>query len=169
MMKKICSYLTNKLNLSEEINEIMYYGMFVLVTNLASIISVLFIGDLLGEFKHTLMFIVSFIPLRLYIGGYHASTPIKCYVYFNVISSIFILLFKANINRVVLTFVTVLLLLVVFLQIYINKQSAVIKIVVCTNIFVAILLINYSYNAPLLLGMIMAIMLYEFEYITKKY
>ena len=55
-MKRICRYLTNTLSLSENAYELMYYGMFVVVTNLLSILSIMIIGYLLDELKNTIVF-----------------------------------------------------------------------------------------------------------------
>lgn len=60
--------------------EIYQYGINMLLTGIIDFISILFIGILWGSLIECICFVTMFIPLRQYAGGYHASTPKKCYI-----------------------------------------------------------------------------------------
>ena len=165
MMKEICKYITKSLNLDHETYKVMYYGLFVCVTNVASILSVLFIGFLLGEFKNTLYFLMGFIPLRLFIGGYHASTPFKCYWYFNIVSTCFILLFKYITFTHILMPITMILLVVVFVQVRGANESTSYKAEIIILLYAVLMLVlkNCGWYHVYLWSVVLNILLYELK------
>lgn len=44
------------------------------------LLSYAILGLLLGKLPQLIVFLIAFIPLREYSGGYHASTKLKCYI-----------------------------------------------------------------------------------------
>ncbi len=164
-MKEICKYITKSLNLDHETYEVMYYGLFVCATNVASILSVLFIGFLLGEFKNTLYFLIGFIPLRLFVGGYHASTPTKCYWYFNFVLTWFILLFKYVTSTHILMPITMILLFVVFVQVRGANESTAYKVEIMVLLYVVLMffLKNCVWYHVYLWSIVLNVLLYELK------
>lgn len=61
--------------------EIYIYGINQILVSLFNVSSALIIGMILGVFFEIAIFIVSYIPLRSFAGGYHAKTPLRCYVF----------------------------------------------------------------------------------------
>lgn len=55
------------------------YGIDLFISSFLEIISILVIAAILGNFIETVLLFVFFIPLRIYAGGYHADTKLKCY------------------------------------------------------------------------------------------
>ncbi len=55
------------------------YGLDIFVSSVLEIISILVISVFVGNFVETLLFFLTFVPLRIYAGGYHADTKLKCY------------------------------------------------------------------------------------------
>ena len=49
------------------------------ITVLLNLISTIVIGVIVGKVFESIAFLVFYIPLRSYVGGYHASTPRSCY------------------------------------------------------------------------------------------
>lgn len=49
------------------------------ITVLINLISTIVIGVIAGNVFESIAFLVFYIPLRSYAGGYHASTPRRCY------------------------------------------------------------------------------------------
>ena len=49
------------------------------ITVLLNLISTIVIGVIAGKVFESIAFLVFYIPLRSYVGGYHASTPRRCY------------------------------------------------------------------------------------------
>lgn len=68
--------------------EIYLFGLEQLFTTLLNIITTVIIGILLGEFWQGFLFVVLFMVLRSYAGGYHASTSARCYLLTSVIIAI---------------------------------------------------------------------------------
>lgn len=59
--------------------ELYEYGFNMGITILFNIISTVIIGVIIGRVFESIAFLVFYIPLRSYAGGYHASTPWRCY------------------------------------------------------------------------------------------
>lgn len=55
------------------------YGIDLFISSFLEIISILVIAAILGNFIETVLLFVFFVPLRIYAGGYHADTKLKCY------------------------------------------------------------------------------------------
>lgn len=56
------------------------YGLDVFISSVLEIISILIISAAVGNFVETILFFVAFVPLRVYAGGYHADTKLRCYL-----------------------------------------------------------------------------------------
>ena len=48
---------------------------------LLNILTALFIGILFGETLQIILFMLAYIPLRSYAGGWHSRTPLRCYIF----------------------------------------------------------------------------------------
>ena len=84
MFVNISEKITNRLirdNVIDDCNrEIYLFGVEQFLTTVLNIITTLVIGIVLGELWQSLLFVLLFMALRTYAGGYHASTPIGCYL-----------------------------------------------------------------------------------------
>lgn len=84
--KKITEIVINRIILWLEVNnciskgeeEIVRYGLEQGLSALVGMIVILLTGYVMGVFIQSCIFIVLFIPLRMYAGGYHASTRSGC-------------------------------------------------------------------------------------------
>ena len=56
------------------------YGINIFFSSFFEIFSILLIAAFIGNFIETLLLFGAFIPLRIYAGGYHADTKMKCYL-----------------------------------------------------------------------------------------
>ncbi len=56
------------------------YGLEVMLSSLLEILSILIFSVFIGNFFETVLLFAAFIPLRIYAGGYHANTKLKCYL-----------------------------------------------------------------------------------------
>lgn len=80
--------------ISSDDRDIYRYGVqqgCVLLLNLLSIIT---IGLLCGMLIESILFMLVFVPLRTYAGGYHAKTHIRCYVYSMLTITVILLTMK---------------------------------------------------------------------------
>ncbi|MCM1125160.1 MAG: accessory gene regulator B family protein [Lachnospiraceae bacterium] len=72
--------MTTKWYSEEERNEIIAYGQERGRVILISLLIALILGSLFGIMAQSIIFLLTFCPLRRYAGGYHASTQERCYV-----------------------------------------------------------------------------------------
>lgn len=84
MFEKIAEYITNRwMNhnvIRTEEREVYQFGIKQLLEFLFSGLAVIGLGIVFSELAGCLIFSATFISLRMYAGGYHASTPIRCFV-----------------------------------------------------------------------------------------
>lgn len=78
---KIGNNLVNSKIIKAEDIEIYIYGINQILVSILNIASALIIGLFFGVFLEVAVFMVSYIPLRTFAGGYHSKTPLRCYVF----------------------------------------------------------------------------------------
>ena len=77
--EKIASrLLKNKVILKED-KEIYVYGFKSGFTLFLNLLTAFIVGFVFGMILQSIVFMISYIPLRSYAGGFHASTPWRCY------------------------------------------------------------------------------------------
>lgn len=62
----------------EDNQAVMAYGLFVILFNTAAALVTVLVGAVLGTFSATALTFLTSGSLRLFTGGYHCSSPIKC-------------------------------------------------------------------------------------------
>ena len=84
MLSKVSECLAGKLAKSniikEEDLEVYQFGIESFLMKACHLISYVTIGLLFRRLPELLVFLLAFIPLRECSGGYHARTPLKCYI-----------------------------------------------------------------------------------------
>ena len=78
---KIGNNLVHSGVIKEEDAEIYIYGINQILTSELNVSSALIIGLIFGVFPEIAVFMAANIPLRSFAGGYHAKTPLSCYVF----------------------------------------------------------------------------------------
>ncbi len=61
--------------------EIYIYGINQILVSVLNVSSALIIGLIFGTLLEIAVFLTAYIPLRSFAGGYHARTPLRCYIY----------------------------------------------------------------------------------------
>ena len=61
--------------------ELYVYGFEQGISIVLNVITTLLIGLIFNTFFQLVIFMASYIPLRSFAGGYHAKTPLRCYIY----------------------------------------------------------------------------------------
>lgn len=83
-MKNISDYIAENLGeegiIQKEDIATCSYGLEVFLLTVLEFSSVIIIAVFAGNVIETLCFFLSFIPLRIYTGGYHATSRLRCYV-----------------------------------------------------------------------------------------
>ncbi len=78
--KFIADVLREQGAISKSETDICKYGLEVFISSALEIASIFAISAFAGNFLETVLFFTAFIPLRIYAGGYHASTKLRCYL-----------------------------------------------------------------------------------------
>lgn len=81
LSRKIVNDLTRSDIVKAEDAEIYIYGINQILMYSINISSALIIGLIFGKFFEAAVFIVAYCSLRSFAGGYHAKTPLSCYVF----------------------------------------------------------------------------------------
>lgn len=76
----ITNYLICEKVIKDDDREIYQYGFEQVFSSLLNIATMLLLGIILGKIYQSLVLILSFMALRSYSGGYHANTPLHCYL-----------------------------------------------------------------------------------------
>lgn len=83
----------NKIVINED-REVYAYGLFVILFNITTLVSFIFISVLVGELQFTLKFLAFFIPIRILLGGYHCKSAKFCFIYSHVCFFIVLMFYK---------------------------------------------------------------------------
>lgn len=86
---KIGDNLVRSNVIKEEDAEIYIYGINQILVSVLNVSSALIIGLVFNVLLEIAVFMVAYIPLRSFAGGYHAKTPLKCY-FFSVVMLIIV-------------------------------------------------------------------------------
>lgn len=64
--------------IEEEEKVIYVYGLQLIMSTVVGITLIIIIGLILNKFLLSLIFLMTFISIRMYSGGYHANSYVKC-------------------------------------------------------------------------------------------
>ena len=67
-----------KNNISEDSRDLYRYSYLVLISEVVNLIAAMIIGLIFGDVPAVLLFLLFFIPLRMFSGGLHAGSPEIC-------------------------------------------------------------------------------------------
>lgn len=81
LAEKIGNDLVHSSVIKEEDAEIYIYGINQILVSVLNVSSALIIGLIFGVFFEIAVFMAAYIPLRSFAGGYHAKTPLRCYIF----------------------------------------------------------------------------------------
>lgn len=85
MFKGISAYIADLLvknqTITENEHEVYCFGIQQGLNIVLNLITILFFGIVFGKVWYSVVFTIAYIPLRSYAGGFHAKTPIRCYVF----------------------------------------------------------------------------------------
>lgn len=71
--------------ITEEEEPIYVYGFELSISTLLSLTSILLLSLIIGHPGYALFFLLFFFTVRLFCGGYHASTYVRCFIITNSI------------------------------------------------------------------------------------
>lgn len=77
---KIVTRWVGQENITKEIREIYEFGLEQIFSMIISLGTVMVIGFIMEQVLLGMIYILAFMFLRCYAGGYHASTQLRCYL-----------------------------------------------------------------------------------------
>lgn len=98
-INKIASFLLQNNAISKEEIEIHIYGVRKIVGILLTAIITMILSIIIGKVLATVLFLLFFIGIRSYTGGYHAKSQIQCFGYFEIIYLSSMLIFQPVIQN----------------------------------------------------------------------
>jgi accessory gene regulator B len=118
----------------EDDKEIVEYGIeqgLLILLNILTTVTIGFVFDMVLE---SLIYLVAFIPLRSYVGGYHARTKINCYISSVVIISIVLASIKyvnwSTSTAIILTILSGIIIFICAPRADVNKPFDEIELIV---------------------------------------
>lgn len=109
-MEFLSKRIAGKLSNEPESKELYQYAIYIILSSLLHLVTLVIIGAFLGLVCESILMYFSFAVIRRFAGGFHASTPIRCYVFSVVLIVLFLLLHKIFlINQ---SFLQIILLLI---------------------------------------------------------
>ncbi len=81
LSQKIGNDLVKSKVVEAEDVEIYIYGINQILVSILNVSSALIIGFIFGVVPEVAVFMAAYIPLRSFAGGYHAKTPLRCYIF----------------------------------------------------------------------------------------
>ena len=81
LTQKLISSLIDNNIIKKEGAEIYSYGLKQMIFIALNLITTIFIGLIFNKMFEVILFMVTYIPIRVYAGGYHARTKLKCYIF----------------------------------------------------------------------------------------
>lgn len=95
-------FVTNKI-IDEERKDILSYGMEIVISSVITIGLCILISVVIRQLALCLIFLLIYCPIRLFAGGYHAKTRVRCSFLFVVIClcNIFVSDFMTKQNSIV--------------------------------------------------------------------
>ena len=76
--------------------EIYQYGLEQIFSTVYTVATILAIAALTNHLISSVIFLIFFVSLRKYTGGYHASTYLKCYLGFTLIYIVFLMVLDSG-------------------------------------------------------------------------
>lgn len=140
-----------------EKREIYIYGLEIILLNGGLLITFLIISLLCGEMVNFLAYLIFFLPMRLFSGGYHAETSEHCFILSTLmfgasiaVSKLIPLLYISNTGKMIGT-VSILVILVLTPLINENNplneaQRRRNRIILCTLLFIDLVFYTLSCN-----------------------
>lgn len=94
LSKKITEKLKDYGIVAESDKALYEYGLRQLFTTILNILTMLLIGLAMKMVISAILYTFAYIPIRIYAGGYHASTPKRCWAFSAVMLVIVLWLLK---------------------------------------------------------------------------
>lgn len=113
IVSKILKYITvqNVISDDEDVQDFYRYGIEIGISSILNIVLVLLLGLIINRVLESIVFLVLFIFIRSFTGGYHADTYFRCNLLMCVTFVITVWVNHMTVNRIPVTILIGLILL----------------------------------------------------------
>jgi len=80
LTKSISQSLLENNFIDKEDVELCQYGIEMFIICVLEMAAILLFSIIIGNFFETVIYLFAFIPMRIYSGGYHADTRMRCFI-----------------------------------------------------------------------------------------
>ncbi len=80
----IVRFMSSNADINNDMIEVYRYGVEIKTSLIFNILLILLSGLIIDDFMCSIVFLMSFIPIRSYCGGYHARTYFRCNLVFAI-------------------------------------------------------------------------------------
>ena len=80
IVSKMVAWLLENNSIMQDEAEIYEFGIKQMLNVCLNVITTISIGVIMGQVLQSIVLMISFMMLRTYAGGFHASTPARCYL-----------------------------------------------------------------------------------------
>ncbi len=112
--EKVLNWMIRNDVVSKEDSTIYLFGIHQGIMSILNIITTLIIASVMGTLLEGVVFILCYMPLRSFAGGYHARTERRCYI----LSACLTLFVMALCKVVVMNWVLIVVFIIAFLIIW---------------------------------------------------
>jgi len=84
LSEMLLKFVLKNIRIEKEMIDIYRYGIELLVSTLINLALITIIGILINDIACSLVFLLGFIPIRSFCGGYHAKSYLKCNIVFSL-------------------------------------------------------------------------------------
>lgn len=118
---KLLQYLIKAevIDKSEDALAYYKYGLEITISSLLNIVLIISIGIISGQLIESILFLICFVPLRQFTGGYHANSYLKCNILFSFLFIILLIIFNLTVTLV--SFYGCILMLVFTIAIFFSE------------------------------------------------
>ena len=179
MISKLCKRYTNALVsngiISKDDKEIHEYGMTALLINMLNYGIWLLLALLSSTVIETLLFLLSYSTLRNIIGGWHASTPLRCTVCGIMMWCVVMLIHKhttlSTISFYFLLISSVIFLLIIIIRKEIDSKRKCVSVLCVSSLLILAIILNIQaslyYSSLVLLSLLCNIIMNLVPYGTQ--
>ena len=82
---KMAEYIMERANISKQRKAVFIYGCELTLSTIASVLSIIILSIFLNAIYSSFVFLLVFIGIRLFAGGYHAKTYSHCFLLTNFV------------------------------------------------------------------------------------
>ena len=113
--EKMTDLLEKQGLVESDMAEVYVYGMTLLISSTVTLLATLLLGFVFHVINSVLVFLLFFVPVRIFSGGYHSSSYLRCFLTFMLMLGSFIAIQRNLPERAVLPTILITSLISLFL------------------------------------------------------